>query len=137
MLLTGGSDGSIFALRLRVVFAHQTLQFREFADDFGEQISFRQMRGAPGLFDVGADQRRNLRRQPFDPLDPLGLRAQLFVKHDLLELRQASFELRLQVCLVEELGVRQPRADHALVTGDDGLAAVGRLDVGGENELVG
>src|SRR5665213_1823858 len=34
MLLAGGGDGGILALRQRVVFAHQTLQFREFADHF-------------------------------------------------------------------------------------------------------
>ncbi len=137
MLLARGGDGGVFALRQRVVFSHQALQFREFADDFGEQISFRQMRGALGLLDVGADQRRDLGRQPLDALDPLGLRAELLVKHDLLEFRQARFELRLQVGLVEEFCVAQPGADHALVAADDGLAAVGGLDVGGEDELVG
>ena len=54
-------------------------------------VCLRQMSGALGFFDVGADQRRDLRRQPFDPLDPLGLCAELLVKHDLIEFRQASF----------------------------------------------
>ncbi len=48
-----------------------------------------------------------------------------------------SSSLRLQIRLVEELRVRQPRADHALAAGDDRLAAVARLDVGDHDELVG
>ena len=71
-----------------------------------------------------------------DALDALGLRAELLVEHDVLELRQPVFEPRLQVRLVEELRIRQPRADDALVAGDDGLAAVLGLDVGDEQELV-
>ena len=63
-------------------------------------------------------------------VDPLGLRAELLVEHDLLELRQPVFQPRLQIGLVEELGVGEPRADDALVAGDDRLAAVARLDVG-------
>ena len=55
----------------------------------------------------------------------------------LLEFRQPVFELRLQIGLVEEFRIAQPRADHALVAGDDGLAAVARFDVGDEDELVG
>ena len=137
MLLARGGDGGILALRQRVVFSHQALQLREFADHFGQQIRLRQMRGALCLFDIGADQRRDLGGQPLDPLDALALRAQLLVKHDLLEFRQPVFELRLQIGLVEKLRIAQPRADHALVAGDDGLAAVGRFDIGGEDEFVG
>ena len=105
VLLARGGDGGVLALRQRVVFPHQALQFGEFADHFGQQIGLRQMRGALGLFDIGADQRRDLRRQPLDPLDALGLRAELLVKHDLLEFRQPRFQLRLQVGLVEEFRV--------------------------------
>ena len=59
------------------------------------------------------------------------------MKHDLLEFRQPVFQPGLQVGLVEKLRVGKPRADHALVAGDDRLAAVAGLDVGGEDELVG
>ncbi len=52
----------------------------------------------------------------------------------MLEFRQPVFQPGLQIGLVEELGIRQPRADHALVAGDDRLAAVGRLHVGNQNE---
>ena len=80
--------------------------------------------------------RRELRGQPLDALDALGLRAELLVEHDVLELRQPVFQPRLQIGLVEELRVGKPRADHALVAGDDGLAAVLGLDVGDQDELV-
>ena len=59
------------------------------------------------------------------------------MKHDVLELRQPVLELGLEVGLVEEFRVRQPRADDALVAGNDGRTAVAGLDIGDENELVG
>ncbi len=88
MFLAGRSDGRILALRQRVVLAHQALQLGEFADHFGQQIRLRELRRALGLLDIGADQRRDLGRQLLDARDALGLRAELLVKHDLLEFRQ-------------------------------------------------
>ena len=58
------------------------------------------------------------------------------MEDDLLEFRQPLFQPRLQVGLVEELRVGQPRADHPLVAGDDRLAAVRRFLVGDQDELV-
>ena len=136
MILASVGDGFVLALLFRVVSAHQALQLGKLADDFGEQIRLAQPRGALRLLHVGADERRKLGCEPLDALDALGLRAELLVKHDILELRQPVFEPRLQIGLVEELRIRQPRADHALIAGDDRLAAVGRLDVGNEDELV-
>src|SRR5882762_4786426 len=94
------------------------------------------MRSTFRLFDIGADQRRDLRSKPLDASDPLALRAELFVKHDLVKFRQPVFQLRLQIGLVEKLRIAQPRADHALVAGDDGLAAIRGFDVGSEDEFV-
>ena len=59
------------------------------------------------------------------------------MEHDVLEFRQPVFQPGLQVGVVEELGVGQPRADDALVAGDDRLAAVARLHIGDQDELVG
>src|SRR5271165_5000851 len=137
MLLAGGGDGRVLALRLRIVFTHEPLQLRELADHFGQQVSLGELRRALGLVDVGTDQRRDLGSQPFDTRDAFGLRAKLFVEHDGLELRQTILQTRLQVGLVEELRVRQAGADHALVAADDGLAAVGGFDIRREDELVG
>jgi len=80
---------------------------------------------------------RDLARKPLDALDARTLRTQLLVEHDVVELRQPVLKLRLEVRLVEELCIRQPGADHALVAGDDGLAAVGGFDIRGQDELVG
>ena len=129
-------DGFVFVLRLGVVLAHQALQFGKFADHFGEQIGLAQLRGAFGLGDVGADQGCQLTGERDDARDAFFLRAELFVKDDLREFRQPRFERRLQVGLVEELGVAQARADDALIASDDRLAAVAGLDIGDENELV-
>ena len=51
-----------------------------------------------------------------------------------LQRRQRALQRRLAVLVPEELGVRQPGAQHALVAGDDGRAAVRRLDVGDDDE---
>ena len=59
------------------------------------------------------------------------------MEHDVVELRQPVLEPGLEIRLVEEFRIRQPRADHALVAAYNGLAAVVGFDVGGEDELVG
>ena len=58
------------------------------------------------------------------------------MEHDLLELRQPVFQPRLQIGLVEEFGIGEPRADHPLVAGDNCFAAVGGLFIGDQNEFV-
>ena len=120
-----------------VIFTHHPLQLREFADHLGEQIGLGEPRRAPCLFHVGTNLGRKLRREPLDALDALPLRAELLVKDDVLELRQPILEPRLEIGVVEEFGVREPRADHALVAGNDRLAAVLGLDIGDQDELVG
>ena len=85
-------DGFVLALRLGVVFPHQALQLGKFADDFGEQIRLAQPRRAFGLLHIGADQRRQLAGQSFNPFNALGLGAQLLVKDDVLEFRQPIFK---------------------------------------------
>src|SRR6266850_2155111 len=85
-------------------------------------------------FDIGANQRRELRSQSFNAFNAFRLRAELLVEDDVLEFRQPVFKPDLQIGLIEELRIRQPRADHALVAGDDRLAAVRSLSVGDEDE---
>ena len=119
VILAGVGDGFVLALRLGVVLPHQALQLGEFADDFGQEVGLAQPRGALSLGDIGVDDPGDVTRQRLNPRDALGLRAELLVEHDLLEFRQPVFEPRLQVGLVEEFRIREPRADHALVAGDD------------------
>ena len=135
MILNRGCDRRIFTLRQRVVPAHQALYFREFADHFGQQIGLGELRGAFRFLNIRADQRRDLGGEPLDTCNTLRLRAELFVKHDLREFRQPVFEFGLQVRLVEELRIRQARADDALVARDDGLAAVCGFDIRDEDEF--
>jgi hypothetical protein len=102
VILARGGDAFVLALRQRVIFAHQALQFGEFADHFSEQIRFAQLRGAFGLRRIGLDQRRQFLGQRRDAGDALGLCAEFLMKHDLLEFRQPVFQLGLQICVVEE-----------------------------------
>ena len=88
------------------------------------------------FFRIGPHQGASSLRQSHDARDTLSLRAEFFVENDLLEFRQPVFQPRLQIRLVEELGVGQPRADDALIAGDDRLAAVARFLVCDENEFV-
>ncbi len=66
--------------RLRIIAAHQALQLSKLIDHFGLQIGLRHPRGQGRLFSVGPDERRNLTRQRFDPLDPVALAAQFVVE---------------------------------------------------------
>ncbi len=136
MVLAGVRDRFVLVLRLGVVFAHQALQLGEFADDFGQQIRLAQLCRALGFRHIGVNERRKLAGERDDARDALFLRAQFLVKHDLRKLRQPVFQPRLQIGVVEELGVRQACADDALVAGDDRGAVVGRLDVRHQDELV-
>src|SRR5262249_40539237 len=110
MLLACRCDARVLALRQRVVFPHQPLQLREFADHFPEQIRFGETGGAPDLpavsvlLALGVLARkhlareklaRDLVREPLDPFDALPLRAELLVKDDVLEFRQPILEPRL------------------------------------------
>jgi hypothetical protein len=137
VLLDRGGDARVLALRQRVIFPHQALGLGELADHFGQEIGLGKQRRGLRLLDIGADQRRQLGGQSGNPFNAIGLRAELLVEHDVLELRQALFELCLQIGLVEELRIREPRADHAPVAGNDRLAAVGGFGVRREDEAVG
>ncbi len=85
-------DSFILSLSFGVVFPHKPLQLGKFADDFGEQIRLAQPRRAFGLLHIRPDQRRQLAGQSFNPFNALGLGAQLLVKDDVLEFRQAIFK---------------------------------------------
>jgi hypothetical protein len=67
----------------------------------------------------------------------VGYRAQLFVEDDLVEFLRLIVERDLQILIPEEARVREAGGEDFLVAFDDGLAAVGRIDVGGADEGVG
>ena len=121
-----------------VVAAHQALQLGEFADHLGQRD--RPCRAAPrarpwprrrrpAARDAPASATMRAMRSAWVPSFSWNTMCSNFGRR--------SSSLRLQIGLVEELRVRQPRADDALVAGDDRRAAVARLDVGDEDELVG
>ena len=69
-----------------------------------------------------------------DAVDLLEHRTELGVEDALRQRRHAVLELRLAVEVPEELRVRQARAQHALVAGDDGGTAVVGQHVGDDDE---
>src|SRR5258707_2741373 len=108
-------DSFVLALRLRVVPSHEPLQLGKLADDLSEQVGLAKSRCTLCLRNVGVDHLSNVPSERLDPSDARGLRAELFVKHDLLELRQPVLQPRLQVRLIEKLRIAQPRTDDALI----------------------
>ncbi len=116
---------------------NDALHFREFADRSGDEVGLGKPRGQFGVFDVRADLFGDFAGEAFDALHAVSLGAEFGVEDDVVELGQARFERDRLVVVPEEFGVRQARAQHALVAGDDGLAAVARFEVGDDQELLG
>ncbi len=149
MVLDRGGDARLLALLRRIVAAHQALQLGKLADHFGDEIGLGEARGARRKLDVGADLGRELARQRLDPLDPLGLRAELLVEDDAerLELGEALVERLFGLVLVvgqvmqvgepEVAGVGKTGAHHPGVAGGDRRAAVARDQVRDQDEAVG
>ena len=123
-------DQRVLFLVERVIAAHHPLQLGELADHVADEIGLGEDRGALGEVGIGADQLGDLARQHAHPLHALILRAELLVEDDLLQLRHPLFEHHLAVVIEEEFGVGEPRGDHPLIAGDDGLAAILGLEIG-------
>ena len=83
---------------------------------------------------AGVDLRGDVLGQAPQPPHPVALAAQLGVEGDMLQPRHAGFQPRLAVQVPEMPRVGEAGAQHAFVAGDDGGAAVRRLDVGDEGE---
>ena len=130
-------DRRVLLLVERVIAAHHPLQLGELADHVAGEIGLGQDRRALGKVGIGADQLGDLAGEHAHALHPLILRAELLVKDDLPELRHALFEHHLAVVVEEELGVGEPRRDHPLIAGDDGLAAILGFEVRHHDEAVG
>ena len=121
-----------------VVAAHDALKLGELSDHAGDQIGLGEPGGQPRLIGIGAgDEGGQFSRQRLHPGNFLGDRAELCVEGDRIERRNALFQLHLAVLVPEELGVRQAGAQHALVAGDHGGAAVRGGRVGDHDEAGG
>ena len=118
----------------RVVAAHQALQLGKLADHVGDEIGLGEQRRALAL----ARRRRRacgamLRARRAAASTRSRLRAELVVIDDARQLRHARVEPLLAVLVEEELGVGEPRAQHALVAVDD-RRRVARLEVADDAE---
>ena len=125
-----------FAVVTGIVFAHDALQFGEFAHHQSAKISLGKFRGAFGLDGVSTDLFGHGVRNGLDAQHAFALAAELVVVHDVRKARNAAFERRLAVLLIEEFSISQTSAHHASVAGDDFLAAVGRMNVRNQTEAV-
>ncbi len=137
MLRDGVRDGGLLALRQRDIAADDALQLGEFAHRLRHQVGLGEMGRARRAGSIRAHVRRKLPRQKLDSQDTLKLRAELLVEGHLAQQFSEAIERPLAVIFPKELGIRQPRANHALVAGHDGLAAVSRLQIGDKDEPVG
>ncbi len=159
VVLDGLGDGGVLALEGGVFAAHDALELGEFADGLRAQVSLGEHHGAVDERGIGAGDLRQFSGERADARDALALRAELGVEghverielgHALVE-RLCKVEAELfggclqrvevrQVALVaqpEMLGVGKARTHDLAVAVHDLLAAVLRLDVGDEDEVVG
>ena len=119
VLLDGFGDFFGFAVQAGIVFAHGALQFWELADHFGHQVCFGQTCGALGCGGIRAQCFGNMCGNALQTLDALGLRTDFVVVNHAGQFRQAAFQSRFLVLFVEELSIRQARAQNAFVALDD------------------
>ena len=128
VLLDRVGDRRRLAVVLRVVASHHALQLGELADHVGDEIGLREQRRAVGGGGVGAELRGDLPREEAEPVDAIRLRAELVVVDDAAQPVDARGERLPAILVEEELRVGEPRAQHALVAGDDRRGIV-RLEV--------
>jgi hypothetical protein len=57
VVLDGGGDGRVLALRSRVVAAHEALQFGKLSHHLGDEVGLGEARGPLGQVRVGPDHR--------------------------------------------------------------------------------
>ena len=97
VLLDGFGDFFGFAVQAGVVFAHRALQFGELADHFGNQVGFRQTRGAFGCGGIRTQSFGDVGGNALQAFDAFGLRADFVVVHHVCQLGQAAFQSRFLV----------------------------------------
>ena len=116
-------------LLARVVAAHQPLQLGELADHAADQIGLGQASPPARQSSASAPTSGAISRASAAMRSMRSSCVPSFSwKTICLQLRHArSSSADVAVLIAEEVARRQPRADHPLVAGDDGLAAVGAL----------
>ena len=125
-----------FAVVTGVVFAHDPLQFGEFAHHQRAKVGLGEHGRAFGVRRVGADERGEAPGHRLDAQHAFGLIAELVVVDDVLQAFHAALKRLQTVLVVEELGVGKTGADDAGVPRRDRLAAVAGDELRDEEEAV-
>jgi hypothetical protein len=107
----------------QVIAAHDSLQFREFANHVGQQVDLGEQRRPFGEGTFGTESFGNAAGDAPHSLRTVAERAELVVIDHRAERGDAVGKAVLAVLVVEEAGVREARAHDALVAADD----VGRV----------
>ena len=120
-----------------VIAAHNALKLRKLTDHAGREIGLgEQARAACGVrIALGEILARNPRRQIADTLSLLTQRTHPFVEEHVFKARQIILKRCLQILFPEELGVGEARGEHLGIAVGDQLAAIGRRDVRGADEI--
>src|SRR3569623_592561 len=123
-----------------IIAAQQPLQYGELADHAGDEIGLGEPRGALRQDRIGTAHHAGVgepARQLGNAVYLVGKGAELFVEDDLFELLRLVGERHLEVGLVEEARVAEPRSQDLAVALDDLRAAIRGNDVRRADEGVG
>ena len=126
VLVDGNGDLLALAVKLRVLAAHDALQFRELRDHARDEVGLREDGGALGVLVVllvGADGISDERSELLEALRLLVHRAEALLEDDRLELLAMLFKALLAVFVEEELRIGEAGAQDALI------AVLDRLEV--------
>ena len=107
---------------------HDALDAGELHHGVGDQVGLRQERGTGGVAGIVLAKGSvggQMGGQRHDAVGLVARGAQRLLEHDLVEVLHVAFQGSLEVFLVEELSIRQPRTHYALVAVDDGVGAGG------------
>ena len=122
----------------RVIAADNPLQLGKFPNHPGRQVGLGEPHGAPRPSGIGAgDMAGKKINQRLHPRDLVAQAAELGVKDPIGERLDPRFERHPPVLIPEESRIGEPRSEHAFVTGNDCLPAIGREIVGNEQKARG
>ena len=131
-----GNPG-VLAVMAGIVAAHDALDFGELAHQPGGEVRLGEEGGAFGLGPIGAGECGQHAGEAHEAADTVALRTQFRVERHLVERGDAAFEGGFAIQIPEMPRIGEAGAQHALIAGDHGGAAIGGRDVGDEGEARG
>ena len=136
LILLVQRDGNVFrfAVVTRIVHAHHALGIGKLEHHVGHQVALGEQARARGVVHICANLTGNPARQRLNTIGLVAQRAELLLEQHGLQTRQVIFQAFFTVGIEEELGIRQTRAHHFFITGDN-LLRIFRLDIGDEDEI--